>query len=540
MIMATNKPDTMKRRLIILSIVAGFASLFAFNACKDDIDPIIEELTYSRAFTPLGFKATVSKVTTLTLTWVAAKDASAYAVEICIGTDFAQDKIVYTAEVTAPGLVYSLPAGDTEYSARVKTISSKEGVANSNWSVVSFTSGHENLFTDHKVTLTGLGSITVTWDAGKDVTSLLVINGSQQLTFPISEAEVTAGSKNIAGLTKGTNEIRIMNGTLVRGTQTYKLEGDAFLAANGDFAQAISDLPAGGVLLVESGAALGFAGPITLTKSIKIRGITTGSLPVIYASSTTSDVHMFFIDASLTANDSIVFQDIDISGYLGNTEGAKLRGVFDQQRITCNVGTVKFKGCVVHNFDRHAIRLRGDVAQVIDNVVFDGCIMYDYAFGSNYGVINSSANAATINNIIIKNSTIYYTRGAIITYTNGTACNGIIISDCTFNQLAQDASNARYIIDMNNTTSTGNINITNCIFGNTSTVCNGFRINTMVLNMVNCHYTSDFNDGVDFSAKTKMTAYSGASTDLWTDPLNGIFTFKGAFSGNAGDPRWKK
>jgi hypothetical protein len=399
--------------------------------------------------------------------------------------------------------------------------------------------GHENLLADHKVTLTGLGSITVTWDAGKEVTNLLVINGTQQLTFAISADESAAGSKNITGLTKGTNEIRIMNGSLVRGTQTYKLEGDAFITANGDFAQAIADLPAGGVLLVESGATLGFAGPITLTKSIKVRGITTGNMPVIYASSTTSDVHMFYIGTNLTATDSIVFQDINISGYLNNTPGTKLRGVFDQQGITCSIGTLKFKGCVVHNFDRHALRLRGDVAQVIDNVVIDGCIMYDYAFGSNYGVINSSAAPATINNITIRNSTIYYTRGAIITYTNGAACNGIIISDCTFNQLAQDASNARYIIDMNNTTSTGNINITNCIFGNTSAVCNGFRINTMVLNMVNCHYTSDFNDGTTYSAKTKMTGYSGASTDLWTDPVNGIFTFKGVFTGNAGDPRWK-
>jgi len=38
-----------------------------------------------------------------------------------------------------------------------------------------------------------------------------------------------------------------------------------------------------------------------------------------------------------------------------------------------------------------------------------------------------------------------------------------------------------------------------------------------------------------------MTSYSGASSALWNDPLNGVFTLKdAAFAGKgiAGDPRW--
>ncbi len=534
--------NTMKNRIINLVLITGFSSLLLFNSCKDDIDPVIDELSYSRAFTPIGLKAEISNVTTVTLTWTAVKDVDHYVVEIYIGTDLTAANLVSTTNVTSPRLVYSLPSGDTQFTARVRSVSSNEGVAESNWTTVAFRSGPENLFTGYNVTLNGVGAVTVTWTPGKSVTRLLFINNTVETSFDISAAEATAGSKNVTGLTKGRNEIRVLNGNLVRGKQFYALEGDAFLAATDDFATAVAGLAAGGVLLVEPGANFGFAGPITLTKSIKIRGLNSTTLPTIYASSTTSDVHMFYVGSGMATTDSIVFQNVNISGYLNNTVGTKLRGIFDQQGLTCNIAAVKFKGCVVRNFDRHALRLRGDVAQTIGTIEIDNSIMYDYAFGSNYGVINSSAANGVINNIIIKNTTIYYTRGAIITYTNGTTCQGITISDCTFNQLAQDAGSARYIIDLNNNLSTGPINITNCLFGNTATNCAGFRTSTMVLSMNNCFYTSDYNDGTTGSAKLLMTAYANASTDLWTDPVNGVFTFKDNFftgKTTTGDPRWR-
>ena len=173
---------------------------------------------------------------------------------------------------------------------------------------------------------------------------------------------------------------------------------------------------------------------------------------------------MFNIDASLTASDSLVFQNLNISGYPDNSSAnTRLRGMFDQDvTLPCNIGSIKFENCVAHNFDRHLIRLRGTAIQVIGNIEIDGCILYDYAFGSNYGVINSSAAASTINNININNSTIFNTRGAIISYSNGTACQVITIKNCTFNQLAMDPSTGRYIIDLNNTAGTGIITISNC------------------------------------------------------------------------------
>jgi hypothetical protein len=253
---------------------------------------------------------------------------------------------------------------------------------------------------------------------------------------------------------------------------------------------------------------------------------------------------MFNIDAGLTVSDSLVFQNLNITGFPdNNSANTRLRGMFDQDvTLACNIGLIKYQNCIARNFDRHLVRLRGTATQVIGNIVIDGCVMNDYAFGSNYGVINSSAASSKINNINITNSTIYYTRGAIVSYTNGTACQGITITNCTFNQLAMDASTGRYIIDLNATAGTGKITVTNCLFGSTAAIANGIRPNTMTISISGCYYTSDFNDGTAFPIKSYMTAYSGASTALWTNPVNGTFTFlDSAFPGiaTAGDPRWK-
>lgn len=541
MIMVIKKLINMKNNLKYI-IIFGLFTLLGFSSCKENIDPVIDELSYDRAFTPIGLKSQISNVTTVTLTWTAVKNVDHYVVEICEGADF--NALVNTSSLTGTTCTYSLPAGDTQFSARIKSVSSVEGIAESNWTTVSFKTDPENLFTGYPPTMTGIGALTIKWTPGKAVTKLLFTNNGVDKSFDISAAEATAGSKSVTGLTNGTNQIQILNGNLVRGKQSYALEGDVYLDGTGDLVAAVAALKAGGVIILAPGANLGYVGPINLTKSIKIRGLNSTSRPTLYVTTYPSLAHMFNIGSTLTNADSIVFQDVNLSGYINNVVGtAKTRGVFDQQdAVACAVGSIKFINCNIKNFERHLVRLRGNVAQVIGTIEINNCILTDFAFASNYGVINSSAAPGTINNIKISNTTIYNIRGAIISYTSGTACQGISITNCTFNQLAQDATTARYVIDLNNTVSTGNLTISNCIFGNTLANCAGFRTNTMVLTMPGSYFTSDFNDPTLTTVKSKMTPYTGASTALWTDPLTGIFTIKdAAFVGKAtaGDPRWK-
>jgi len=533
----------MKKIFANTILILGLLTLLFINACKDNIDPIIEELNFDRAFTPRAFKAEISSITTLTLTWIEVKNVDHYVVEIYQGTEFTSNNLIATIDTLTTTYVYTLPAGDTQFSARVKAVSSIKGVDDSKWISASFITGKENLFTGYNITMTGIGNITVNWTPGKGVTHLAFINNGTETPYTISKADSIAGTTNLTGVPKGNYEIRIMNGTFIRGKQNYVVEGDVFLTETDDFAAAVSAAPVGGVIILAAGANIAFDGPVELNKSIKIKGASRVTLPTMYLKTLPASlIHMFDLGTGLVSADSVVFQNVNISGLINNVAGSKLRGVFDQQVKTCNVGKIKFDGCIVRNFDRHVLRLRGDVAQTIGSIEFNNCLMYDFAFGSNYGVINSSAANGNIGTIKITNSTIYYIRGALITYSNGTSCQGITINNCSFNQLSQDATTARYIIDMNLTVSTNNISVSNCIFGSSQSNCVGFRVNTMVLNMSNCFYTSDFYDGTTYSAKASMTAYSGASSALWTNPTGGVFTFLDqGFTGKntTGDPRWK-
>lgn len=116
------------------------------------------------------------------------------------------------------------------------------------------------------------------------------------------------------------------------------------------------------------------------------------------------------------------------------------------------------------------------------------------------------------------------------------------LTACTFNETTMDAATSRYFIDFGTANaSTGTITISDCIFGQTVDRANGVRPGSMTLSVSGSYYTSDFYD-VAGPIKNLMTAYSGASTSLWTDPVGGILTFLDLnFAGiaTAGAPRWK-
>src|SRR5665647_1379587 len=84
MIMAinNNKLLTMKKIVINTGLILGLFAALSLNACKEEIDPIVEQLEFARAFTPTGLTAQISNITKVTLDWIAAKDIDHYVVEI--------------------------------------------------------------------------------------------------------------------------------------------------------------------------------------------------------------------------------------------------------------------------------------------------------------------------------------------------------------------------------------------------------------------------------------------------------------------------
>jgi len=543
----------MKKIFSNTGLILGLLILLSLNSCKKTIDPVVADLSFTRAFTPVDFSAQISNITTVTLNWVTVKNVDHYVVEIYEGTDFVTDNLVATSNVDAAAIsfVYALPAGDTQFTARINAISSLEGVAESKWISVGFKSLPENLFLGYISELSGLGTCTVRWKPGSTATALSFDNGIKT-SYPISAAEAAAGLKIVTGVAKGKYQISLMNTSFVRGKTNVFVEGDVLLAPGSDLVAAINAAAPGNVIILPPGEVFVFAGNSIINKSVKIRAINNQNRPTISVSSGASATSpMFLIDPSLTSADSIVFQNVSITGYINNNlaEGL-ITGVYDQGTSNaCNIGLLKFTGCELKHFSRHLIRLRGTATQIIGRFEVNDCILYDYGTNStSYGVISSNTATGTIKNIKFSNSTIYNFLSYLVLYTNGTSCNSVILDKCTLNQITYTpASTSRYIMDLNNTVFTGGgVTISNCIFGSTAVAAhtNGIRTSGTLL-FTNSYCTSDYDDSFTplSSVRSLMIAYSGASTALWTSPVtNADFHFLDAgFAGknNTGDPRWK-
>jgi hypothetical protein len=543
MIMVTDKYIIMNKILRNIAILLGVSSLLLLSACEDKIPPVIEELDFSRAFTPVGLTAQISNVTTVTLNWTEQKNTDHYVLEIYEGITFAASSLLNTADIDAAETSYSyvLPAGDTQFSARLKSVSSLDGVDESKWATIEFKSAPENLFTGYTSMMTGLGECIVRWKPGAAATALAFNDGGSEVSHPLTAGEIAAGEATVTGLANAAYEIKLMNGTFIRGRVNLVIEGDLLLPAGGDLAAAIAAMAPGGVLVLTNGEDYPLVETDTIRSSIKIRGLLPDNLPTIYLM-TGGGNHIFDVDPLMTFSDYVIFENVDISCYYDDAGTSRHRGVFDVEGSAVSLGSLIFNNCIVRNSGRSVVRLRGnDGGQIINNVEFNGCVMYDFAWDSHYGMLNPNASTASMVNIKFINSTVYNIRGGIINYGSGVGCESVIVDNCTFDQIAMDASSGRWFIDFGSSgTSAGTMTISDCIVGQSSEKANGVRPGAMTMSVTGSYGTSDFtdNDGV---FKAALTSYAGTSAALWTDPVNGDFSFLDIhFEGIevAGDPRW--
>lgn len=159
----------MRNTIRNIGCIIGIFSLILVG-CKDNIDPIVEQLNFSRVFTPLNLKVNIRNQTTAEFAWDTKTDAASYVVEISKDS-LAFTNIVKTVNVLPTQLPYSiLLDGQTLYSARVKGVSSS-GLGDSKWAVVVFKTAAENIFAPLSGTDIQATSVTINWPAGSDVTN---------------------------------------------------------------------------------------------------------------------------------------------------------------------------------------------------------------------------------------------------------------------------------------------------------------------------------------------------------------------------------
>ena len=536
-----NKRTIMKKNkiyyLLFICMSLCFSSIFI--SCDDDEDITQQELPY--LFRPINFNAE-TRGTQVTLTWAAIEGAVSYTVEIFQDSLLFQSQNMVASETVSARFFTTELAGATLYSARVRA-NAEEGDRNSKFNeALTFKTPSENLFNGYTSSMQSLGTASVNWLPGSNVSHLLFkAEGLSDNRLNISAEEVIRGNKVCSSLPNASYTVEIYNNTILRGSVKLVVEGNAYLKAGDDLVAAMNSANAGDVIVLEAGAGFSMAkATYLLNKNIKVKGISSSVLSVMYmADGSSSSASMLgFADGSRV--DKVAFENIDLSGLTENSPTGSKIGYLFNNNTTTTVGEVSFKNCILRNFGNTPMRLQGNKNQTIDKLIFDGCIIYDIGFASTYAIVNSNTATDLINNITFTNCTAYNFKGSLVLRQNGSV-NNITVENCTFNQGMMDEGSSRYLIDCNNAT-LGKISIARCIFGETSARAAGVRPALDNSSVSGCYYTSNYTDDASFSIKSIMSAYGKPSADLWNSPTNGNFTFKDvSFAGRAtaGDPRWR-
>lgn len=205
-----------------------------------------------------------------------------------------------------------------------------------------------------------------------------------------------------------------------------------------------------------------------------------------------------------------------------------------------NVGAFTVDSCTIKNY-YGAFRFANGTHRnfQVNHSIFRNLGGYGFC---TYPLANASGTPA---NISVNNSTFYDVQASMfyLKYATYTTVN---INNCTFDNIQGSSANFYY----NNNLAGNYLNISNCLFGKVITTATGVSGTfASAYSVSNSYYTSDW---ATSSPITGLSAYSGASTALFTNPTIynsttltsstvGDYTIKDSgFTGNTscGDPRW--
>ncbi len=516
----------MKRIIKNILVFIGIFTLI-FTACKE-VDPVVENLKFSRVFSPTDFTARIRNKTTAEFSWTLRSDAESYVIEISEDNlQFA--KIVKTVAVNPDQIPYSIALdGETNYSARVKGINSSTG--DSKWSTTTFTTEAENILlpvapNDIKAT-----SVTLKWPAGSEVTHFLIVPGNTQR--PITAAEKAAGVATITGLTGETSyTVSLFKDTKKRGEVSFKTLIDIGNATAVYPADNLKDVIAaakpGDVLVLFPGEYLQYAGDINIDKSITIKGLLPYNKPIINV--------RFTLGSGVT---DFYLKDIEMDGTYGDIPTILV------QAILCNSGTytinsVKMEGCLIRDYNQ-ALIYGGSAVLKIQSLIIDNCVMQNIVndggdfidFRTGY-VANLSITTSTFNKVAAFPRDFIRLDNSSANFPGSTS--NILIDRCTF----YNVSNSRrilYVRFVNNASI-----VKNSIFAGPDGYT-GYYSNQAGTTNPECSKNNYFNAVAFYTGSLKLDV-SGTYTTLnpgFTNVATGNLkvTNQTLIDNAIGDPRW--
>ncbi len=515
-----------------------FLAVFSlvFSACKDDIEPVIEQLNFERVFSPIDLTARIRNLTTVELSWTVSDNVDHYVVE------FSEDSLLFnsivkTVEVAPDEVPFSqLLDGETQYSARIKGVSA-EGLEDSKWSAIAFKTDPENIFyalADGDVKAT---TAVLKWPAGSEVTHFLIMPGNIERT--ITTEEKAAGEAEITGLTGETSyTVTLYKNTKHRGeiefTTLIDLGGATAVYPEDDLDAVISALEDGGELVLFPGDYTVYTGTITLNKSISLKGLYPYDKPVI---------HVQFVLEDGVQN--VTIKDLEMDGtYLDATEVEVVTDhAFQYNTSGVDYGSLEVIDCVIHDYNKSIFTGSSSIVSTIASISMDNCVVTN--------VLTNSADCIDfrggyVASLSLTNSTFVNCAPArdFVRLDDSSGAfpgkvSNVLIDHCTLYGVSNNASRRiLYVRFVENTLTVKNTIIVATV---------GYYTNQDKSSQPDCSNNNYFNAAGFVSGGSEV---SGAKFDLsgnfttldpgFVNAENGDFTVTNQtlIDNNVGDPRW--
>lgn len=208
---------------------AGLALLFAslcVSSCTDGNDWGVDS-AYDRLFgtKESSFSVSASAVSA-EIKWESTKDTEYYIIEASTDSLYdavqmgAEGSLVYGEDGSITQSPYTITGlmGETTYYLRIKSVSKEK---ESNWVYLpeyKFTTDKEQILNEPSETEITDESVSLTWEAGLEVTHITYTQDGTLVTYELTDEEKAAGKVTLMGLNPNTEyTITIYNGEVARG-----------------------------------------------------------------------------------------------------------------------------------------------------------------------------------------------------------------------------------------------------------------------------------------------------------------------------------
>ncbi len=538
-------------------------ALMAGTACTDDNDWKVDK-SYERLFGIAGDKINVeAEDVTATVSFTGVPDAQYYIIEVSTdslyddillgGTPhsivFGQDKSI----TKSPAKLNDL-AGDTKYFLRIKAQNPQK--TDGHWAyyqksnaVAPFKTKAEQIFNPIENSDRGEDFIHVSWDSGKEVTGIVVTDadGNEVRTIQLTDDEKNAGEYTIEGLNPSTTYIvMIQNGDAVRGTLNatttaampaadfkYFLPAETKILSTQLLKDIAAEAVAAGNDETNFSVTIGIPADMTIDFHGESEDGSATNVKVPEGMSVT-----FFGLAGGEAPTLNFVKNIDVEGSHAFIAFENVKVVdagaayFVNQGKACTIGECRVKDCEMAGFKNAFFRVQNSTVKVIEKLIIDNSIFHDMCSGYSFIHVDAGSGAGVVKNIDIDNSTLYNvaTGGKMFIYSKATDMESISVRNTTFYNCI---GNNNYWVDFNGAGTSGAFEFIKCLFTKTpDDVTKNIRSNNDPT-FDECYHTTDFYKTLKGSNELGIS-----SEDLFVDPENADFHFKGGRILYCGDPRW--